>query len=599
MLGAVRRGLGVLFRAAPVAAPMQLLVSVGSGVAPLIVVVSGARLIGLAPSLAESPAARSEAVTAVLVLGAASIAAQAMAAIRNLLASYVGFQVDSAFEAQRMAAACALPGLEHFESSEHADRLALSARAVSFPKSALSTLVFGVHHGAQSIASLVVMARLGWWAPTLVAASSVPAMVVAWRHAGTRNVLARAATTEMRLAYYHSVLPLTDAARESRLFGAGPWLRARQALLARRALDPHLAEVGHQFRVSTLVAAAKGVAMAVPMVIAVVQFSNGAIGSSAFAAVAMAIIGLGPNLGFFEAAFGRIREDTAFLPDAFEVVDLPLVDPRLDVSGSAPAPRRPESGIRFQGVSFRYPGTDRLVLDGLDLVLPAGQAVALVGENGAGKSTLVKLLCRMYDPTQGRITLDGVDLRDFDLASLRHRMAVLTQSFLRIPAPVATNIGIGCPDRLEDWGVLEAAAADGGADTLIAGLGDGWATVLGKEFGGVDLSGGEWQRIALARVMAARHGADASILVLDEPTASLDVRLEHALFGRFAAMTRGATTLLISHRFSTVQMADRVALLDGGRIVEEGTHDALVSRPTRYSQLYRLQADRFRIEDPA
>jgi ATP-binding cassette, subfamily B, bacterial len=286
------------------------------------------------------------------------------------------------------------------------------------------------------------------------------------------------------------------------------------------------------------------------------------------------------------------------------VLGLAEADPRLDLSGTTPARPPARTGIRFEGVSFVYPGTDRLVLDCLDLDITAGTSIALVGENGAGKTTLIKLLCRFYDPTEGRITVDGVDIRELDLDDYRSRLAVIFQDFVHYNLPARDNVGFGALDRAGDaaagkphdrLGALREAAAKVGILEVIEALPDGWDTPLAREFGGVDLSGGEWQRVALARAMMAQVGRDADLLVLDEPTASLDVRVENELYGHFAELSRGRTTLLVSHRFSTVRMAGRIVLLAGGRVVEDGSHEQLIAAGGRYAELYEVQASHYRL----
>jgi ATP-binding cassette subfamily B protein len=217
--------------------------------------------------------------------------------------------------------------------------------------------------------------------------------------------------------------------------------------------------------------------------------------------------------------------------------------------------------------------------------------VALVGENGAGKTTLVKLLARLYDPTEGSILLDGTDLREYDLDDLRRHIGVVFQDFARFQLSVRENIGLGCVEAMGDTDRIQEAGRRSGAAGTIERLPQGYDSLLGKQFaGGVDLSGGEWQKIALARAFIR----DAQILILDEPTAAIDPQAECALYQRFHELTRGRTTLLISHRFSTVRMADRILVLEQGRIVEEGDHASLVARGGRYAELYAMQADRYR-----
>jgi ATP-binding cassette subfamily B protein len=261
--------------------------------------------------------------------------------------------------------------------------------------------------------------------------------------------------------------------------------------------------------------------------------------------------------------------------------------------GTLPAVGLPASDVRFEQVRFRYPGADREVFGGLDLVLRAGQSTALVGINGAGKTTLVKLLARLHDPDSGRILVDGVDLTRLHPAQWQRQVAVVFQDFAHYPLSFAENVGFGAPEHVSDAEGLAAAAGRAGALDLLAGLADGWDTVLSRAYdGGVDLSGGQWQRIALARALfAVRHGA--TILVLDEPTAWLDARGEADFFDRFLDITHGTTTLIISHRFSTVRRADHICVLDEGRVLEQGDHESLIAAGNRYAQLFSLQAARF------
>jgi ABC-type multidrug transport system fused ATPase/permease subunit len=245
---------------------------------------------------------------------------------------------------------------------------------------------------------------------------------------------------------------------------------------------------------------------------------------------------------------------------------------------------RPARQIRLRDVTFAYPGTDRPVLDGLDLEIPAGTSLAIVGQNGAGKTTLAKLLCRLYDPQSGTIEVDGTDLRAFDLTSWRHRITAVFQDFIRFELPLRDNVA---PAGADDDAIVAALADAGAADlaTLDTPLAKGYE-------GGTDLSGGQWQRVALARAMCAvREGA--GLVLLDEPTAQLDVRGEAEIFDRILAATREVTTILVSHRFSTVRHADRICVLEQGRVVELGSHDELMAQGGRYRTMFDLQAQRF------
>jgi ATP-binding cassette subfamily B protein len=267
--------------------------------------------------------------------------------------------------------------------------------------------------------------------------------------------------------------------------------------------------------------------------------------------------------------------------------------------GGRQAGQVPVCSIAFEKVSFTYPGSGRSVLRELDLQLPAGTSTAIVGLNGAGKTTMVKLLSRLYEPTGGRITVDGIGLEEFDARSWQRRLAVIYQDYVRYELDAAANIGLGAPGHMGNTQALERAIEWTGVTEVTATLPDGLATVLSSRYsGGVDLSGGQWQRIALARALFAVQ-AGASVLVLDEPTAQLDVRAEVAFFDRFLELTHGLTTVVISHRFSTVRRADRIVVLDGGRITERGSHEELMAAGGQYAELFGLQARRFTDEETA
>jgi len=285
----------------------------------------------------------------------------------------------------------------------------------------------------------------------------------------------------------------------------------------------------------------------------------------------------------------RVAEQALYVRDLFDFFE---TKPALPIAANPlPVPKPMREGFRFENVVFAYPGAAKNVLDGISFQLAPGQKIALLGENGAGKTTLVKLLCRLYDPTAGRITLDGRDLRDYDLESLRREIGVIFQDFLKYDATAGDNIGFGSIEALANEQQMGVASEKSYANSVIGSLPDGYATMLGRRFeGGIELSQGQWQKIALARA----YMRDAQLLILDEPTASLDARAEYEVFERFANLTAGKSAVLISHRFSTVRMADQILVLEHGKILEQGSHEQLVARGTRYAELFELQAAGYR-----
>ena len=288
-------------------------------------------------------------------------------------------------------------------------------------------------------------------------------------------------------------------------------------------------------------------------------------------------------------ALSSIYEQSLYLSDLFTFFDVqPTVVSR---NGAKPVPRPMQTGFRFENVGFRYPGSQRWAVRHLTFSFQPHERIALVGENGAGKTTLVKLLARLYDPDEGHIVLDGIDLRDYDLDSLRQNIGIIFQDFVRYDFILRENIGVSQIDALSDDARIRQAAQRSLADSVVQRVPQGYDQMLGKRFdNGVELSGGEWQKVALARA----YMREAQVLILDEPTAALDARAEYEVFLRFAELTKGRMAVLISHRFSTVRMADRILVLKGGELVDDGTHEELVARGGLYAELFSLQAAGYR-----
>ncbi len=305
--------------------------------------------------------------------------------------------------------------------------------------------------------------------------------------------------------------------------------------------------------------------------------------------LAGSLAGASTNIQSIFATFSSIADQSLFLTD---LVQFFKVSPKIQSKPDAiPAPRPIRDGFVFEGVSFSYPGSARKVLDNLDLRIAPGERIALIGENGQGKTTIVKLLTRLYDPAEGRILLDGADLRDYNIEDLHREIGVIFQDFMRYEMSARQNIAVGRIEAADRNGNVEHAAGKSLADAVIRRLPRGYEQLLGRRFeGGVDLSGGEWQKVALARA----YLRDAQLLILDEPTASLDAPSEYEVFQRFAELTAGKMSLLISHRFSTVRMADRIVVLMDGRIGECGTHEQLIALGGKYAAMFEMQASSYR-----
>jgi ATP-binding cassette subfamily B protein len=393
-------------------------------------------------------------------------------------------------------------------------------------------------------------------------------------HSGTE--LAR------RTEYYYELGVSPPAAKEIRVFGLGPFLMDRFLGTWRRSMEDVLAPTSRRPLIAALVLGA----VVLGGLASVAWSAGGSLGAGAAMAVvqAMMVSLAGVRISSWSSLQTELALATLRRYDS-AVGSLTSASPAGGVAVGGP--RRE---IRFERVSFGYPGSAGDALHELELVVPAGRSLAIVGANGAGKSTLVKLLCRMYEPDSGRITVDGTDLAAVDVSSWRSQLAAVFQNSTRFALAARANVEFG---RVSVAGSVSEAAAAAGVDDVIASLPGGWDTPLSSEYdGGVDLSGGEWQKIGLARALyAVSHGA--SVLVLDEPAAHLDARAEARLYARFLELTSGLTTIVISHRFSTVRQASSIVVLDNGRVVEQGTHDSLLALDGAYAEMFRLQAARF------
>jgi ATP-binding cassette subfamily B protein len=476
--------------------------------------------------------------------------------------------------------------LANFEDSEFYDKLTRARREASSRPLSLVMRTFGLAQNGISLASYgTLLAHFSPWAVAVLVLAGLPSFLAEARFSGAafRLFLWRSPETRMQL-YLETVLAREDHAKEVKLYGVGPLFLQRYRDIFRNIYreDRDLAVRRDAWgfllglvATGTLYGAYVWVALATiagritlgQMTMYVMLFRQGQTAVSASL-----------------AAIGGMYEDNLYLATLYDYLDTPVDPPR----GAAPRGPNPADGIRFEHVSFGYPGAEQLVLTDVNLHVPPGTSLALVGENGSGKTTLIKLLTRLYRPTSGTITLDGLDLAEWDETALRQRIGVIFQDFVRYQLKVGENIGTGDVRHIDDEWRWRDAAEKGMAAPLIEGLPEKYHTQLGKWFNqGRDLSGGEWQKIALSRAFMR---TDADILVLDEPTAAMDAAAEATVYEHFRALMKGKSAILISHRFSTVRMADQIVVLQGGRIIESGSHDALIRSNGPYARLFELQA---------
>lgn len=380
-----------------------------------------------------------------------------------------------------------------------------------------------------------------------------------------------------------------EAAKELKLFGLKDFLLGRFTHLSDEIYDENVQLARRRLIAGSFLSMIGTAGYYAAYVYVIWRTVIGALSIGTLWFLSGAILQASANIQLIFSTLSSIADQALFLTDLLAFFEMkPAIRSK---ENALPAPRPIREGFEFRNVSFQYPGNSRLVLNNLDFHLHPGERVALIGENGEGKTTLVKLLTRLYDPTEGQILLDGIDLREYQLEDLYREIGVIFQDFMRYEMTARANIAVGQIERVHDVPLIKRAAAKSMANEVIERLPRDYEQMLGRRFeSGVDLSGGEWQKVALARA----YLRDAQVLILDEPTAALDARSEFEVFQRFAELTMGKTALFISHRFSTVRMADRIVVLEHGKIAEDGSHEQLARLGGRYAEMFELQASSYR-----
>lgn len=480
--------------------------------------------------------------------------------------------------------------LAHFEDAEFYDKLE-RARRQTTGRLGLLGMLSTMAQDALTLATL--SAALIWYHPwllLLLSVAVVPAFLGETHFAGLAySMLYRWTPQRRELDYVRMLGASNQSAKEVKIFGLGEYLARRYREIADRFYAENRALGFKRAGTGALLNLLGTGGYYAAYAIIIQRTANGQLTLGDLTFLAGSFSRSRALIEGLLGGFANISDQALYLADLFEFFEM---RPRIVAAARAiPAPRPIASGFEFREVSFRYPGSGRIALDRVSFRIGAGERIALIGENGAGKTTLVKLLARLYDPDEGSILLDGTDLRDYDPESLRSEIGVIFQDYMRYDMPARENIGFGRVEALGDQARIEEAARKSLADAVIAKLAGGYDQMLGRRFDtGADLSAGQWQKIALARA----YMRDAQLLILDEPTASLDARAEYEVFLRFADLTAGKTAVLISHRFSTVRMADRILVLEGGALIEQGSHEQLLARRGRYAELFELQAAGYR-----
>ena len=516
-----------------------------------------------------------------LVVVAVAAAQRGISVCQSLLRALLGQRVNVMIleKAQTLQ-------LRDFEDSEFYDKLVRARREASQRPLSLVTRTFGLLQNLISLVSFAfLLIQFSPWAVVVLLLAGLPAFVAETKFAGDAFRLFRWRSPETRMQIYlETVLTREDGVKEVKLFQMGPRLLQRYRDIFKKLFKEDRKLTIRRDSWGFVLGVLGSIAFYVAYAWIALTAVKGQITLGQMTMYLMVFRQGQAAVSAMLTAIGGMYEDNLYLSNLYEYLEQPAL-PNLGELSEGP---NPDDGIRFEGVSFQYPGAAQAALDNINLHLKPGQSMALVGENGSGKTTLIKLLSRLYDPTEGRILLDGADLKQWNVEALRERIGVIFQDFGRYQFTVGENIGTGDVRRFDDESGWQRAADMAKADDFIQAMPKSYQTQLGRWFkGGRELSGGQWQKVALSRAFMREQ---ADILVLDEPTAAIDARAEAEVFEHFRQLSHDKITILISHRFSTVRMADHIVVIEKGQLIEQGSHEELMQNQGHYAQLFTLQA---------
>ena len=579
-----------------------LVLQVLAGVMPVAFIVATSVIVGRVPGAidggVDSPEWRALR-NALIVAGILFVLQQVLGPLEFVAGLSLAWRIDDQLRERAALASFGPVGIAALEEPETFDTLADlvdTQRGTGFTPgwACRATLMLLAIYIQWAFAAVLVGVVYAWWAALLLGVGALAMRVIIRTGFGRHSRYETTFAPERRRRdYYRDLITAGAAAKEIRVFGLLDWLGGRYRTAAREAIEPVWRSRRRNIYGSYLRASPIWLVLATIATVAAARAAAGgdlALGELAYVLQGIVLIG---SLGTYIEGADHETEHGLTSFAGLERLERRVADEARDASGTADAAGTPRREIVFDGVTFGYGDDGPPVLRDLDLRIEAGRSLAIVGLNGAGKTTLVKLLARLYEPQRGRILVDGRDLREYPVRAWRRRVAAIFQDFVRYELPVRENVGFGAVELLHDDDRILSALERAGARELVEALPQGLETTLTRENAdGAELSGGQWQRVAIARALLAVDGG-AAVLVLDEPTANLDVRAEAAFFDRFLELTRGLTTVLISHRFSTVRRADRIVVLEDGRVIEDGTHAELVAAGGRYAELFHLQAARF------